>query len=174
MDMSDKSEENTHLSTSGSKGIVTKSQKIKRVPGTRRIRAAPGWSHVPEPAHCSRFRWLHLPDRRRLLPIYFRSLMRLEQYKKNKPLIELVLFKKTCSHQGWKCGRIHLAGNEKINTASNYASRQRLHAFSSAASAISHLAREQWLEQKTLEGHKESCAWGLRPFLKEPWNKSYY
>ena len=51
---------------------------------------------------------------------------------------------------------------------------KRLHAFSSAASSISHLARERWLEQKTLEGHKKSYAWGVRPFLKGPWNKSYY
>ncbi|KAB0358320.1 hypothetical protein FD754_002476 [Muntiacus muntjak] len=83
--MSDKSEENTHLlSKSGSKGIVTKCQKIERVPGTRRIQVAPAGAVSRNLRTALIFSGFISLIGAAFYPIYFRSLMWLEEYKKEQ------------------------------------------------------------------------------------------
>ena len=119
----------------------------------REIQAAPSYSCVPEPAHCSHFRELHLPDWWPPLPHLLPDpnttvgVTEATSHKSNWYCLR--------SHHGWKRGWIHLVGDEKTITTFNYERRKRLHAFSSTASINSHLAREWWLEKKTRESHKE-------------------
>ena len=120
---------------------------------------SPGWSHVPEPAHCSHFRRLHLPDRRRLLPHLLLALNAAGEVQEG-----------TSHKLSWYCSRRRAATKVESVVGSIWPEMRRLtppltmkvdkrlHAFSSAVSSISHLARERWLEQKTLEDHKKSYA----------------
>ena len=128
-------------------------------PGHSENPGSPGWSHVPEPAHCSHFRRLHLPDRRRLLPHLLPALNAAGGVQEG-----------TSHKSSWYCSRRRAATRVESVVGSIWPEMRRLtpplimkvdkrlHAFSSAASSISHLARERWLEQKILEGHKKSYA----------------
>ncbi|XP_063096789.1 small integral membrane protein 20 [Cavia porcellus] len=73
-------------------------------------------------------------------PIYFRPLMRLEEYQKEQAI----------NRAGIVQEDVQPPGNEKAVTSSDYESRH-LHAFNSALNTINHFTMEGWLEEKTLK-----------------------
>ena len=133
--------------------------RVWRVPGTRRIRVAPAEAMSRNLRTALIFRGFISLIGAAFYPIYFRPLMAAGGVQE-----------RTSHKSSWYCSRRRAATRVESVVGSIWPEMRRLtpplimkvdkrlHAFSSAASSISHLARERWLEQKTLEGHKKSYA----------------